>query len=296
MGVLQRGGFVLAPGISLLLLTGCAGFFSDTHRATLPPSTYTRTTLLGDGGETGLAERQMVRPRRPAAVSFESYTVVRGDSLWSVARKFGVPLGALLETNGLGRDDVLRVGQELRIPCRPQSGPAGEIYVVQRGDTLSSLARRWNCSVADIRRTNGLDGDGLVSGQRLTIPPNAVPGTAAVGGGGPAVGSGGDSYVVRRGDTLSSIAAARGATVRELCSLNGISEPNRIREGQTLRVPARKAAVAGQPREEMAKPSPVAAAKPAAAVAPKPAQQQPLRSDDDLLGLFDEADLFSNFR
>jgi LysM repeat protein len=95
---------------------------------------------------------------------------------------------------------------------------------------------------------------------------------------------GGETYTVRRGDTLSSVATACGASVRELCSLNGIAEPNRIREGQVLRLPAGKAVKALPPKKEAAK------------VVPPPASTpQPLSTDDDLLGLFDEADLFSNY-
>jgi LysM repeat protein len=172
---------------------------------------------------------------------------------------------------------VLRVGQELRIPVRSSVAPGREPYVVQRGDTLSSLSRSWNCSVADIRRANGLTGDELLVGQRLAMPTQAVVPL-------PAQAAGGETYAVRRGDTLSSIATSCGTSVRELCNLNGIAEPNRIREGQVLRLPAGKSAKAPPQRREVAKVTP-----------PPLATPKTLPSDDDLLGLFDEADLFSNY-
>ncbi|MDR3117471.1 MAG: LysM peptidoglycan-binding domain-containing protein [Puniceicoccales bacterium] len=278
MDALGKLRFILLPGL-LLLLGGCAGLFSGSHRTTRPPSTYTRADLLGDGDLA--AERPIARPRRLVPPTYETHSVVRGDSLWRIAKTHGVSLESLLEANGLAKEDILRVGQELRIPVRPTLPQGREPHTVQRGETLSSLSRSWGCSVADIRQANDLVGDGLYVGQRLMVPAQATVTAAAA-----ARGSGGASYTVRRGDTLSSIAGACGTSVRELCSLNAIAEPNRIREGQILILPAGKVAPAT--------PTPARKEVSRAAPAPVPAPRSPA-SDDDLLGLFDEADLFSNY-
>lgn len=95
-------------------------------------------------------------------------------------------------------------------------------YTVQRGDTLSAIARRNGTSVPAIASANGIaDPDRIYVGQTLVIP-----------------GSAEDFYIVQRGDTLAAIARARGTTVEELARANGITDLNRIYAGTRLQLAA----------------------------------------------------------
>ncbi|MCD8482659.1 MAG: LysM peptidoglycan-binding domain-containing protein [Verrucomicrobia bacterium] len=104
---------------------------------------------------------------------------------------------------------------------------AATVHVVQRGDTLSGLAQRYNVSVADLRVVNNLQSDVIRVGQRLSIPRSGV---AAAASALPSV------HVVQRGDTLSGIARRYQTTIAEIQQLNGL-QSTRITIGQQLRIP-----------------------------------------------------------
>jgi membrane-bound lytic murein transglycosylase D len=98
-------------------------------------------------------------------------------------------------------------------------------YRVQRGDSLWRLAQRYGTTVERIKRDNGLRGNTLQPGQKLTIRSSSG-----------ATGSG-DTYVVRRGDTLGKIAQARGVSLNSLLQVNGLSKRSTIYPGQQLAIP-----------------------------------------------------------
>lgn len=110
-------------------------------------------------------------------------------------------------------------------------------YVVQPGDTLSSIARSFNTTVSAIISANNISNPDLIyAGQSLIIPTG--------GGGAPPPTpppqpppSGNCTYVVKPGDTLSRIAIGYNTTVANLSALNGLSNPNLIYAGQVLKVP-----------------------------------------------------------
>jgi LysM repeat protein len=111
-------------------------------------------------------------------------------------------------------------------PPRPVS------YVVQRGDTLSVIAARLNTTVAALVQANGIANPNVISvGTRLRLPS----GSAAAAAPAPAPEQ---LYTVRSGDTLSGIALRYGASTSALMSRNGINNPNLLRVGQQLVIPA----------------------------------------------------------
>jgi lipoprotein-anchoring transpeptidase ErfK/SrfK len=103
------------------------------------------------------------------------------------------------------------------------------VHVVQRGETLSQIARRYGVSMTSLAQANGISNPNFIySGQRLTIP--GASGGASSGGSAASSGV----HVVRPGENLSSIAARYGSTVSALASANGIANPNHIYVGQRL--------------------------------------------------------------
>jgi cell wall-associated NlpC family hydrolase len=110
------------------------------------------------------------------------HRVVQGDTLWSLARRYGTTPERLAAANGIRVDAILSVGQPLRIPVhagstRPQAPEAGrptsptQIYRVRAGDTLWSISRRFGTRPERLAAMNriGVD-DTLRIGQALTVP------------------------------------------------------------------------------------------------------------------------------
>jgi LysM repeat protein len=168
------------------------------------------------------------------------YIVRTGDTLYSIARRFGVTVQAIMAANNISNPNLIYVGQQLIIPSPGTPGPTptptatptagtpvpGQTYVVQRGDTLYSIARRFGTTVQAIAQANNIvNPNRIYAGQRLVIP-----------------GSGGTppntcTHVVRYGETLTSIARRYGTTIWTLAQLNNLANPNIIYAGQRLRVP-----------------------------------------------------------
>ena len=162
------------------------------------------------------------------------YTVVSGDSLYSIARRFGVTVQALRDANNL-TSDTLSIGQILRIPGNNEGNenvpPSGNItYTVQRGDSLWSIASRYGISVNALRQANNLTSDTLSIGQVLIIP-GVSDGNEGNNGTGPST-----TYTVVRGDSLWSIANRFGVTVQQLRDANNLTS-DVLSVGQVLTIP-----------------------------------------------------------
>lgn len=118
------------------------------------------------------------------------------------------------------------------------------IYVVRRGDSLTSVAHRFGLAVKTLAEANAIaDPDRLRAGQVLTVPAPAAPRraaavTALLPPPSPVVVVGADRvHRVERGETLAAIARRYGTTVAALAESNAVKRPDRIREGTDLRVP-----------------------------------------------------------
>lgn len=105
------------------------------------------------------------------------YIVRRGDTLFSIARRFGTTIGAIAQANGLSNPRYIRTGQRLIIPgaypacAPPPPAPGPTVYIVRRGDTLYSIARRYHTTVTAIAWANGIANPHRIwVGQRLVIP------------------------------------------------------------------------------------------------------------------------------
>ncbi|MEB2346054.1 MAG: LysM peptidoglycan-binding domain-containing protein [Deltaproteobacteria bacterium] len=190
--------------------------------------------------------------RRPSQISGRTYIVKRGDTLSSIARRYGMSTRALASANGIRKPSAIHVGRRLRLPgtvereivadaaerrpprAQPAAAPAQ--HEVRRGETLASIARRYGTSAHALASANGIqDPDEVRVGQPLTIPGAArVAGTDAPPA---ATRPRARTYTVRHGDTVSSIARRYGVSVKDLQAANNLSRSSYIRAGQKLRVP-----------------------------------------------------------
>lgn len=98
-----------------------------------------------------------------------TYVVQRGDTLSKIAKRYDTTVAALIQVNNL-RTETIYVGQRLTISVASDPNQPLIYHTVQRGDTLSTIARRYNISVAAVRAANGLTSDTIYVGQRLLIP------------------------------------------------------------------------------------------------------------------------------
>ncbi|MFA7471482.1 MAG: LysM peptidoglycan-binding domain-containing protein [Spirosomataceae bacterium] len=118
-----------------------------------------------------------------ATTAAEYYTVVRGDTYYSVSRRYGLTVTELLELNQLKISDKLLVGKKLLVkpgstttsaaPAKTATAPAkpqNVVHTVRRGETLSSISRRYGVTVQQLIQHNSLKGSGIMAGQKLKIP------------------------------------------------------------------------------------------------------------------------------
>ena len=163
---------------------------------------------------------------------YDTYIVARGDTLKSLASRFGTTVDVLLSLNrSIINVNLIYEGQRLVVPSGrgvpvppPSTNPPpanGQIYYAQSGDTLRKIAARFNTSVDAILKVNPqITNPNLIFvGQGITVP------------------AGVSTYAVQRGDTLRIIANRFGTTVDNLLVLNpNIKNPNLIYVGQVIRV------------------------------------------------------------
>ncbi len=170
------------------------------------------------------------KPEEMNVPSYVNYTVKKGDSLYSIARDYQTTVDALMQDNGL-KNTVLVVGQNLKI----RMGLSGEVlecfgegytpsnsssfqYTVQKGDTLYSIAKKYNVSVSDILKENNLSSANLSINQVLKIPGGIR-----------------NTYTVLKGDSLYSIAKKFNTTVDEIKKKNQLTS-NTLMIGQVLQI------------------------------------------------------------
>jgi len=108
--------------------------------------------------------------------SISQYKIKSGDTLWSIARKYGVEPSTIAQWNNMGTRDTLVAGRSLRIGSLPSSIARDEAealrkigYQVQNGDSLSVIASRYNVSIDDILAWNKISGTSIKAGQELTL-------------------------------------------------------------------------------------------------------------------------------
>lgn len=142
------------------------------------------------------------------------YVVKKGDSLYSISRKFNVGLDLLRQLNNINGKNIYP-GQRLQL--KPTSLDEA-VHVVSQGDTLSEIAWKYRINISTLRKLNGIRGNKILVGQKLRLKASQT-----------------GIHMVERGDALWEIAQAYKMTVDEIKDLNGLSS-DQIYPGQELKL------------------------------------------------------------
>ncbi len=105
----------------------------------------------------------------------QSHKVEKGETLYSISKKYGISVDELKTANSLNSSSVIKVGQTLSIPQKTESPRQYDVYTVQKGDTFYHIAKINGISVDELKTLNGLSSDSvLLAGQKLKIPLTVV--------------------------------------------------------------------------------------------------------------------------
>ena len=173
-----------------------------------------------------------------------TYTVKKGDSLYSIANLYDTNVNTLKSLNNLTSNN-LSIGQKLLVPEKysTSSGvPNYTNYTVKKGDSLYSIARNFNVSIDTIIKDNSLNSNNLSIGDNLKIRTN-IPSIGVVEDEcfgieyTPPSTISTTNYTVKKGDSLYKVANLYNTSVSELIRLNNLTTSN-LSIGQVIKVPS----------------------------------------------------------
>ncbi len=144
------------------------------------------------------------------------YIVQKGDSLWSIAKKYNTTVDELKSINNL-KSNLLSIGQRLKIKGSSVNPDNQNIYMVQKGDTLYKIANMYGTTVDNLKSLNNLKSNIISIGQELIVPSSKI------------------IYTVQKGDSLWAIARKYSTTVDSIKSKNNLST-NVLQIGQKLKI------------------------------------------------------------
>lgn len=192
---------------------------------------YTENIFLSDTSEIPNTEN----PNNSINTESITYIVQRGDTLSEIASRYGTTVQEIVDINRIANPNLIYSGQSLRITTNSTvhgsetRGTGSITYTVQRGNTLSQIARAYGVTVSHIVEMNDIQNPNLIyPGEKLRITEST---NATLN---PVLQN--NYYTVQRGDTLSGIARKYGVTVQYLVNLNGIRNPNLIYSGQLIKI------------------------------------------------------------
>ena len=159
----------------------------------------------------------------PADMASNYYVVKKGDTLYSIARQYGISVDALKQANNLSSNN-LTIGMSLIIPDMNMDSSLDneEIYIVQAGDSLYKIAGMYNMTVNELKALNNLTSNNLSIGQRLRVVQNSETND--------------NTYTVKAGDSLYSIAKKYNVSVEALKQANNKTS-NLLSIGEVLIIP-----------------------------------------------------------
>jgi LysM repeat protein len=205
----------------------------------------------------------------------QTHTVQGGENLFRIALRYGLTVEQLAAANGITDATRIYVGQILvipganSVPAAPVENPPADaaptttdpvsvaaappanaslVHIVERGQTLASIAQRYGVTWQDLANWNNIsDPNTIFAGQRLVVNSSVAPDSVAVAGptiveaqpAAPAVTTGTErTHVVQIGQHLASIARLYGLRWTTIARANNLQNPNQIYAGQQLLIPA----------------------------------------------------------
>lgn len=185
---------------------------------------------------------------QPAKV--ERYKVVAGDTLTGIASKHGLTVSQLASYNGIEADAQVNIGQRLwLVPnkvstvAKPKSAPPPiaktTVHTVQAGESLTSIARKYNTTIQDVSALNGLSvTDGVLIGQKLKVPAGIKPTQATTKAEPKTTSAEQVKYTIASGDSLTSVANKYNVSVEALAAANNLPTDAGLIRGKTLIIPS----------------------------------------------------------
>lgn len=253
--------------LTALALTGCFRQAEEPFSTPLPMSQPTQPSVLQPTQDTGSAPL-LVTPPTPDAPTPTQPLIVTVDATANplllaplngtvTQAPSATPSGSDMMGGGGMLTDLIIVTNTPTIGPSPTSdlpatptdaffNPTGEpmevsaecIYIVKSGETLLGIANRNGVAVSALRAANNINGDLIRVGDELVIPDcNSTPLTATPAPTNTPVPSGFESYTVKSGDTLYSIARLYNTTVQAIIDANQLSNPNALNIGDVLLIP-----------------------------------------------------------
>ena len=168
---------------------------------------------------------------------FNYYTVLKGDTLYSISRKFNTTVDSLKKLNNLN-SNLLSVGEQIKVPSGFDNNYSDDlIYVVKEGDTLYSISKKYDVSVDSIKKLNNLINNNLYVGQKLlinnTYSNNIISGSSCFGEGYSEIKY--LTHTVKKGDNLYDLSKKYGVSIESIKKLNDLIN-NNLSIGQVLKI------------------------------------------------------------
>ncbi len=187
----------------------------------------------------GIGQQLVIPINSSNSDDYVIYTVKVGDTLYSIARSYNTTVDELIKFNNLSTSN-LSIGQKLKVPRKTTEEDSQYMtYVVQSGESLYSIARKFGMSVIQLMSINKLESTNLSVGQVLKViggngGNNGIPlGSSCYGEGYSEIEY--VTYIVRRGDNLYTIAKNFGVSVESIRELNNLVN-NNLSIGQVLKI------------------------------------------------------------
>ena len=162
-------------------------------------------------------------PYKAVTTSENDYIVKSGDSLWSIAKKFGITVDELKKANNL-KSNLLSINQVLTIPKGSSTEDNNDYYIVKKGDSLWKIANQFNTTVDKLKEINKLSTNDLSVGQKLLIKEKTTSTTKN------------NVYKVKAGDNLYKIANMYSVSVDDIKKANNLNS-NLLTINQELIIP-----------------------------------------------------------
>ena len=185
---------------------------------------------------------------------FITHKVTNGDTLWNISKQYNISLNLILALNNIKDKDSLSIDQIIKIPQDNLPTADYDMYIVKKGETLWSIAQKYNLSVDLILATNNLANSELISiGQQIEIPSSksTAPETNIIT---PLViDKKNDNmnnnisqpenaepivYTIKAGDNLWNISRKYGVSVEVIFDVNNLRDKDSLSLGQKIEIPA----------------------------------------------------------